>query len=214
MSKKKLQDPLTGGTTGWKQPTPVDIHNDNNFNELDRMIFFYAWSMVRREPGVYEFWNGNRFFSVVLDRGQCILKVSRIADDLEINRKRVRQSIEKLQKWYTSLDIEQKPYGLILTFKWVDKMLKMDNELHNERTMREQWANNESTTSKKNVETEEREKNEKITDSNFNFSAQPQTQQLDPSSINYKTGELLPDNYGVPLDKINFFDWTKVDESN
>lgn len=167
MRKARRNVPLTGGTMGWKQPTPTDIHNDSNFNELDKMIFFYAWSMVRRERGLYEFWNGNRFFSVELDRGQCILKVSRIAEELEIDRKKVRKSVEKLQKWYTSVDIERKPYGLILTFKWVDKMLEMDSEMDIERTLSEHSTNIERTTSKKTVKNVENVKNNIILDQKF-----------------------------------------------
>lgn len=147
--------------TGWKQPTPTDGLNNPNLNTLDWMVFLYAWNMVRREPGVYEFIQGNRHFSVELERGQCVFKVSAVAQDLEIGRKRVHKSIEKLQKWYTEMHIEAKPYGLVLTFKRADEILKMDNERNIEGTMKGQRRDNEGTTSKKNVKNVENEKNVK-----------------------------------------------------
>lgn len=95
-----------------------------------------------------------------------------------------------------------------------DINVEATNDPANTQLTTSQRPANDQLTTNKNIKKEKKEKKKEITNSNFNFSAQPQSQQLDPSSINYKTGELLPDNYGVPLDKINFFDWTKVDESN
>lgn len=143
----------------WKQPTPTDGLYNSNLNEVDWMVFCYAWNMVRREDGVYEFFHGNRFFSVNLKRGQCVFRVSRIAELLEIDRKKIRRSIKKLQKWYTEMDTEAKPYGLVLTFKRADEMFKMDTEMDSERTVREQTKNNERTPSKKTVKTVKTVKN-------------------------------------------------------
>lgn len=145
----------------WKQPTPTDGLYNPNLNELDWMVFLYAWNMVRREDGIYEFFHGNNFFSIELKRGQCVFKVSKIAEILKIDRKRVRKSIKKLQKWYTEMDIEEKPYGLILTFKRADGMLKMDNETNSRRTVEGQREDSGGTTSKKNVKNVKKEKNVK-----------------------------------------------------
>ncbi len=144
----------------WKQPTPTDIRKNPNINVLDRMVFYEAWSMVRRENGIEEFKQADRFYSVELKRGQCILKVANIAKVLKIDRRRVRKSVVKLQKWYTNMYIEGKPYGLLLTFKNVDDMMEMHNNMHNSGTSKVHQVHNGGT-AKESVKSVKNKKNER-----------------------------------------------------
>ncbi len=85
-----------------------------------------AWVMVRREPGIENFWHGDQSFSVSLERGQCIFKMRQIARETKVDRKRLKKSLNRVHGNYTPIEMEKKPYGLLLTFKDADKMLQME----------------------------------------------------------------------------------------
>lgn len=139
----------------WRQPVPTDILSSESFDNFDIAVFTHIMIHLRRGDTLCPpFYHGNRKFEdVALKRGQMIFKVSHFAKDLKVDRKRVKKSIEKLSKWYSGMDIEKKPYGLIVTCLEVDQIFKMDSEMHNESTMRAQREHSERTASKKTVKT-------------------------------------------------------------
>lgn len=146
----------------WKQPTPTDGKYNSNLSIMDWMIFCYIWNFVRNEDGVEEFWHGNKFFSVELKRGQCIFKILPTAESLGIGRKKVRKCIEKLSKWYTEMDIEREPYGLLLSFKNADDLFDMDIKMDNNGTSTGHQRDIKGTANKKNVKNVKNEKKNPI----------------------------------------------------
>ena len=83
-----------------------------------------------------QFVHAEKYYSVEVKRGQCILKISKIAKELKIDHKRVRRSIEILSKWYSQLESKAMPFGLIVTVKNYDKLVKMENGMESERKVK------------------------------------------------------------------------------
>ncbi len=132
-------------SNNWKQPTPTDINNNENLTFLDRAIFREILSLCFNKDRLANFIHNNRWYSVELKKGQCILQVSKIAKDLKVDRKRVRKSIEILSKWYSQLDSQAMPYGLIVTVKDYDEIVRMDSQKDNQRTVKGQSKDNQRT---------------------------------------------------------------------
>lgn len=108
------------------QPTPTDRIDNKNLSTLDKMIFCYLWWMTRWEKWRIQFFNGNKKVDFEIERGQVFVQISKIADDLNINRKVVTKSIENIKKWYINLDITRKSSWLLLTWVSYDELIKMD----------------------------------------------------------------------------------------
>jgi len=136
----------------WRQPTPTDLNNDENLTFLERSLFREILSLCQNKKKLLRFVHANRDYSIELNRGQCVLKVSKIAKELKIGRKKVRRSIEILQKWYNGMDIKAMPFGLIITVKGYDDIVKMDNGMDNKGTIKAQWRHNKGTTNKNVLE--------------------------------------------------------------
>lgn len=141
----------------WKQPTPTDIRYNENINEITRAVFYEFWSMVRREDGIVSFWHGNKFFTIELKRGQCIFKYTSWAKGMELDNRKVRKSLEILSKWYTELQIEARPFGLIITVKDYENLVKMQTETESKRKPNVNRTQIERNTSKENDKIEENE---------------------------------------------------------
>jgi len=132
----------------WKQPTPTDINFNESLTFLDRAIFREILSLCQNEKRLFNFVHNNRNYSVELKRGQCIFKVSKIAEDLEIDRKRVRRSIETISKWYSQMDSQAMPYGLVITVKDYNNIVGMDSQKDSQRIVKGQSEDSQRTPNK------------------------------------------------------------------
>lgn len=142
----------------WKQPVPTDINYDNNFNFLDRAIFREILCYCQNERYVSSFIHAKRNYEVELQQGQCILKVSKIANVLAIDPKRIRKSIEKLSKWYSELESRAMPYGLIITVKNYDKLICMERKWESRRRVE---GEKKESRRRPNIECKESDKSDK-----------------------------------------------------
>jgi len=143
----------------WKQPTPTDIRYNENIDVFTRSVFYEFWPMVRREPGIENFWHGNRYFSIELQAGQCIFKYTKFADEMKNSNERVKKSLEILSNYYTELEFEAKPFGLVITVKDWEELIKFEPELKSEAKVRQKRGKSEANTSKENVKSVENVKN-------------------------------------------------------
>jgi len=119
-------------TTCWKQPTPTDINHMQEFDALDRAIFREILSLCQNKNTVINFIQSDKHYSVELNRGQCIFKVSKFAKEMKIDPKRVRKNIEKLSKWYSQMDSKAMPFGLVITMINYDDLVKMESQMDND----------------------------------------------------------------------------------
>lgn len=131
-----------------KQPTPVDILDNPNLTELDKIIFLYIRPRVRNSDWVYNFEQAWKQYSVELKRWQCIVKVASIAELLQKDRKTIHKSLERLSKWYSEMDNKGMPYWCLITRLHYDKLIEMDNETDNNGTITGQWRDNDGTANK------------------------------------------------------------------
>src|SRR3990167_4435013 len=123
----------------WKQPINTYILSRQEFNAFDRAVWFEILMRCRNQNGeLPPFYHGNKLINLYLRRGQMLFRVSQFSMEQGCGRRRVRKSIGRLQKWYNEMDIESKPFGLIISVKNYDEVVKMDNERDNERTMKGQ----------------------------------------------------------------------------
>lgn len=117
----------------WKQPVPTDILYLDQFDFLDRSIWFHILLTCNRERGLLPpFFHGDRRFSVILSRGQTLMNIGFLATCLNISRYRVRQSIEKISNFYQKLQIKQHPAGLIITVVAYDEVVQIVNTTQNQ----------------------------------------------------------------------------------
>lgn len=129
--KDKMED-----HSGWKQPIPTDLNNHPNLGFLERSMMREILCLCQNQTYLARFQHANRWHEIELRRGQCIIKVQKIAENLEINHKRVRRSISILSKWYTPLDTRAMSFGLIITVKNYDELTKMETGRGSERKVR------------------------------------------------------------------------------
>lgn len=76
---------------------------------------------------------------------QCILNVARTGLELKIDRKRVRRTVEDLCFMGIEMDIEEKPYGLLISLKNYHELIKKDSEEDSVWTVRGQCVDSERT---------------------------------------------------------------------
>ena len=124
--------------TGWKQPTPTDIRLNENVDLLSRMLFFDILNGCQNKPYHKVYYHGNKRIDLELQRGQYLFIVSKYADAIHTSRKLIKKCLEIISKWYTELLIETKAFGLIITIKDYDEIVKMHNETNNESTTKAQ----------------------------------------------------------------------------
>ena len=112
----------------WKQPVPIDIRKNENIDSISRLIFYEILTLARSEDYVCDFVHGNKYFSIPLKKGQCIFRVAEFVRGTPLGRKKVSNSLSKISKWYTELDIVGKPFGFIITIKNYDELISMNTE--------------------------------------------------------------------------------------
>ena len=137
------------------QPTPTDIIYNENITMLERMIFYELWMMTRNEDWKVSFVNWNKRFDVELKRWQVIAKITKISQELEIDPKLVRRSIENISKRDSEMEIESKPYWLLITWVWYDEKIKMESKMENKRRIKGEWVENKRRANNKSVESVE-----------------------------------------------------------
>jgi len=150
----------------WKQPIDTAILNDQALNAFDRSVLVEILLRCQNIDGeIPPFWHGNKRILLYLKRGQMVFRVTQFANELQVDPKRVRKSIERLRNRYIEMEIESKPFGLIISVLNYDIITKMESEMENERRMKGERKENERSTSNKsdkndknNIYTPEREK--------------------------------------------------------
>lgn len=142
----------------WKQPIDTNIFSIEGCTAFERSVWFEIIMRAANEPRVERFYHGNKNIAVELNRGQMIFRVSQFALEQGVDRKRVRNAIEFLQKWYNEMDIETRPFGLLITIDSYDELVKMNSETHNERTAKGQRKDSERSTSNKSDKSDKSEK--------------------------------------------------------
>lgn len=147
----------------WKQPIATDILAKNGFDSFDCSVWCHIILHCRNEETPVMFMHGNKRINTTLKRGQMIFRVSQFAREHMIDRKKVKNSIGKLAKWYNEMHIEAKPYGLIISVVAYDDVIKMNNETDNDGTMKVQRTDSERSTSNKSVKNDKIVKSGEIT---------------------------------------------------
>jgi hypothetical protein len=150
----------------WKQPTPTDIQHDDRFTALDRAVFREILALCQNKDTLVQFIHNERHYAVELKRGQCIFRVSSYAKSMGsrngvFDPKRVSRSIKNLSKWYSQMDSQGMPYGLVITVKNYDSLVSMDSQMDSQRIVRaeskdSQRRPNKSVKSVKSVESGKR----------------------------------------------------------
>ena len=137
----------------WKQPTPTDIRNNENIDLLTRLIFLDILNGCQNEDYLLIYFHGNKRVTIPLKRGQYFFQVKKYADAIECDRRKIEKSLEIISNWYTEMQIERTPFGLIITIKDYDSLIRMHNETHNECTTNAQrmHTQNKSDKSNKNI---------------------------------------------------------------
>lgn len=132
----------------WRVPIPTDINNIQEFTALERAVFRELLSLCQNKDTILHFIHNSRHYQVELKRGQCIFRVSAFAKDLNLNRQKVRGSLSIISKWYSQLNIQGMPYGLVITVKDYDNIINMNNQENNQVTIKQQSSNNQGTPNK------------------------------------------------------------------
>jgi hypothetical protein len=110
----------------WKQMLTTDIIYRREFSLIDQLVWAHITYRIRREDGLINFYHGNKNFQFELKRGQMVFKVRTFCDETGMNRKKVTSAIANLAKWYHEMNIETKPFGLIITVKNPDKFFSFE----------------------------------------------------------------------------------------
>lgn len=139
-----------------KQPTPTDILDSPNLTEMDKLVFLYIRPRVRNTDWVVTFTHAKKEYVVSMKRWQCIFKASAFSELVNKDVKYFRKSLQRINDFYSKMDIEQKPYWYLISRLWYDELTVMDNE----RIMKGEWKDNERRANKSGKK-EENEKSEK-----------------------------------------------------
>lgn len=138
----------------YKKPIPTDINSISQLDFLSRALLREMLSMCRNEPGTEVFIHGNKQFSIDLNRGQMILKIKKIANELGISSTKIRERLNIINKIYTDVIIEGRPFGSIITLKDYDSLIKMEVDPNSKNTSKQYRNNNESATNNKKDNTD------------------------------------------------------------
>lgn len=141
----------------WKQPTPTDINGIEELTFLERAMFREILSLCQNKDTLLQFIHADRHYSVEMERGQCIVKVVKIAAELKIDPKRVRKSIGIISKWYSRMESRAMPYGLIVTVKDYDNLVKMESGMESSGRVEGEWKDSRRRANK-SVETDKTDK--------------------------------------------------------
>lgn len=137
----------------WKQVVPTDINDCENLTALERAIFFQIMTYTRHADGIEFFTHGGKHYEVFLKRGQSIFRKQSFADEIGINVRRITRGLDTLNKYYTKVETEAMPFGMIVTLKDFDELEKMKTEMETERKPSENRTETESRANK-NVKNE------------------------------------------------------------
>jgi hypothetical protein len=127
--------------SNWKQPVPTDIRENKEIDTLSRLLFYEVITSCRNTDGIERIFHGNKVIYKDMKRGQCLLKIGEIAEDLKLPRKRIEKSLEIVSKSYNEMQLEPLPFGTIITVKNYDDVVNMklekqlevnSNEIRNE----------------------------------------------------------------------------------
>jgi hypothetical protein len=133
----------------YKKPIPTDMINITQLDFLGRALIREIISMARTVPETEVFWHGNKMFSVDLDHGQMILRVSNIAESLGISSDKVKKRLEIINEIYIELEFQGEPFGTIITVKDYDSLIKMVDVSETKNKTKQYRNQNESSTSNK-----------------------------------------------------------------
>ena len=142
-----------------KQPTPTDILENPSLTEMDKLVFFYIRPRVRNSDWVITFTHAKKEYVVNMKRWQCIFKASAFSELVNKDVKYFRKSLQRINDFYSKVDIEQKPYWYLISRLYYDDLTRMDNE----RIMKGEWKDNEGRANKS-----DKKEKENITD-NLDF---------------------------------------------
>ena len=127
-----------------KQPTPTDILENPSLTEMDKLVFFYIRPRVRNSDWVITFTHAKKEYVVNMKRWQCIFKASAFSELVNKDVKYFRKSLQRINDFYSKVDIEQKPYWYLISRLYYDDLTRMDNE----RIMKGEWKDNEGRANK------------------------------------------------------------------
>lgn len=164
----------------YKKPTPTDLINIPRLDFLSRSLFREIFSMCRNDPETTVFWHGNKQFTVDLNRGQMILRVDSIANELGVSQSKIRQRLKTINKIYTEMLVEGRPFGSVVTLKDYDTLIDMKSKTESENLSKKQRKYNESVTSNKTVNTDNTVNIYKKNSSKEKQSLQDLTEQFNP----------------------------------
>jgi hypothetical protein len=121
----------------WKQPIPTSITSLDTVTEI---VLSYILLRLRKEDmtAPKEFWHGNKRHLVKLEKHQCVFAVDRFCRESGVSKKRVKKSLEIIQnlqideKTQINWTINRKSFGLIMTLKNADEVMKMEKQKDNQ----------------------------------------------------------------------------------
>ncbi len=120
---------------------------------MDKLVFFYIRPRVRNSDWVITFTHAKKEYVVNMKRWQCIFKASAFSELVNKDVKYFRKSLQRINDFYSKVDIEQKPYWYLISRLYYDDLTRMDNE----RIMKGEWKDNEGRANK----SDKKEKKEK-----------------------------------------------------
>jgi hypothetical protein len=146
--------------SGWKQPIPTDIRQNTSIDILSRMLFYEILSGCQNSDYHIVYYHGNKRIDLELKRGQFLFVVTKYANELKIDRRIIEKCLKVINEWYTELLIERKAFGLVITIKDYDEIVKMQNEMSNEMS-----NESKSKVNRMQIESKSKNKSDKIVES-------------------------------------------------
>jgi len=111
---------------------------------MDKLVFFYIRPRVRNSDWVITFTHAKKEYVVNMKRWQCIFKASAFSELVNKDVKYFKKSLQRINDFYSKVDIEQKPYWYLISRLYYDDLTRMDNE----RIMKGEWKDNEGRANK------------------------------------------------------------------
>jgi len=111
---------------------------------MDKLVFFYIRPRVRNSDWVITFTHAKKEYVVNMKRWQCIFKASVFSELVNKDVKYFRKSLQRINDFYSKVDIGQKPYWYLISRLYYDDLIRMDNE----RIMKGEWKDNEGRANK------------------------------------------------------------------
>lgn len=112
----------------YKIPIDANIIFHPDLDMLDHTIWLNILLRCQREKTVKQFKGGNKIYEIALEQGQAVISVAKFAEELRINRKTVIKKVEKISVNYEKVELQRKPYGLLISVKNYLSIIKMDKQ--------------------------------------------------------------------------------------